>query len=103
MDKFKERTSLQDIKSSYVIKDILLFLKQKEKLNLIFYNKQLQNLLRVDIQNYKKLSGKYKIVEKNGKGKEYVLNTNNLIFEGEYIDGKRNGKGKEYDYGIMAN
>ena len=35
---------------------------------------------------------------KNGKGyiKEYNL-YNDLIFEGEYLNGKRNGKGKEFD------
>ena len=35
--------------------------------------------------------------KKNGKGKEYDRD-DNLIFEGEYLNGKRwNGKGKEYD------
>jgi len=28
--------------------------------------------------------------------KEYILNTNILIFEGEYLNGKRSGKGREY-------
>ena len=56
----------------------------------------------MDINNYKKISGKYKIGEKNGKGKEYILNEKKLVFEGEYINGKRNGKGKEYDrYGKL--
>ena len=32
------------------------------------------------------------------KGKEYDISTNNMIFEGEYLNGLRNGKGKEYDY-----
>ena len=43
-----------------------------------------------------KISGKYK---KGNKcyGKEYLLNTDRLIFEGGYKNGKRNGKGKEYD------
>ena len=38
-------------------------------------------------------------MEKNGIGKEYILVTNKVIFEGEYVNGKRNGKGKEYNYG----
>ena len=38
---------------------------------MIMYNKELQKKLDVDIVEYKKLSGKYKIGEKNGKGKEY--------------------------------
>ena len=61
------------------------------------FNKQLQKILGVDIEDYKEISGKYKIAEKNGKGSEYTLNTNKLIFEGEYLNWKRNGKGKEYD------
>ena len=35
---------------------------------------------------------------KQGKGyiKEFKYSNDNLIFEGEYLNGKRNGKGKEY-------
>jgi len=51
----------------------------------------LQKICLVDILYYKKISGKYKIGEKNGKGKEFIIDTNRLIFEGEYINGKRNG------------
>ena len=88
---------IEDIKSSYIIKEVFSFLSKKQKLNMIIYNKRLQNILGVDIEDYKKISGKYKIGEKNGIGKEYILNTNILIFEGEYLNGKRNGKGKEYN------
>ena len=38
--------------------------------------------------------GEYLNGEKNGKGKEY--DKYRLIFDGEYLNGKRNGKGKEY-------
>ena len=62
---------------------------------MIMYNKELQNMFNVSIENYKKLSGKYKIGGKNGNGREYIINTNILIFEGKYLDGKKNGKGKE--------
>ena len=62
---------------------IFSFLKQKKKLNLIIYNKEIRQKLRVNIQDYKKPSGKYKIGGKNGKGSEYTLRTNKLIFEGE--------------------
>ena len=88
---------IYNIKSEYVLKDVLSFINIKQKLNLIIYNKQLQKKLGVNIEDYKKTSGKYKIAEKNGKGKEYILNTKTMIFEGEYLNGKRNGKGKEYD------
>ena len=57
-----------------------------------------QNLKEnINLIHYKFLSGKYIIYEKEGKGKEYDGNSNDLIFEGEYLNGKRNGKGKEYD------
>ena len=98
MAEFKEIKSLiENIKSSFILKDIFLFLNEKQKLNLIIYNKQLQNIFGIDIKAYKKVSGKYKIGEKNGKGKEYSLLGNILIYEGEYLNGKRNGKGKEYN------
>ena len=54
----------------------------------------MQNILLVDINYYKKISGRYKIGGKNGKGKEYILDTNRLIFEGEYLNGKKKWKRK---------
>ena len=36
------------------------------------------------------------IIDKDGKGKEYDRD-DELIYEGEYLNGKRNGKGKEYN------
>ena len=87
---------IYNIKSAYILKDIFSFINIKQKLSLIMYNKQLQKILGVDMEDYKKTSGKYTIPEKNGKSKEYILNTNIMIFEGEYLNGKRNGKGKEY-------
>ena len=64
--------NIEDIKSSYIIKEIFLLLNQKQKLNMIIYNKQLQNIFEVNIEDYKKISGKYKIIEKNSQGKEYL-------------------------------
>ena len=40
--------------------------------------------------------GEYLDGKRNGKGKEY--SENHLNFEGEYLNGKRNGKGTEYNY-----
>ena len=34
---------------------------------------------------------------KNGKGIEYRINKDNIIFDGEYLNGER-WKGKEYNY-----
>ena len=92
----KNKTNISYFNSSFIIKNIFLFLSEKQKLKIIMYNKKLQNLLLVDIENYKKINGKYKIGEENGKGKEYLIESNKLIFEGEYLKGEKNGKGKEY-------
>ena len=96
MAEFKEIKYLEDIKSSYIIKGIFLFLYEKQKLNLINYNKKLQKIFGVDSIAYKKICTKYIIGERTGKGGEYSSNEDKLIFKGEYLNGKRNGKGKEY-------
>ena len=92
----KSKINLRDIKSSYNIKRIFSFLYEKQKLKMIIYSKELQKMYSIGIEDYKKISGKYKKGEKNGEGEEYIINTNILIFKGEYKNGIRNGKGKEY-------
>ena len=92
----KSKINYSYIKSSYIIKKVLSFLNEKQKLNIIKYSNELQKICLVDILYYKKISGKYKIGEKNGKGKEFIIDTNRLIFEGEYINGKRNGNKRIY-------
>ena len=94
--KDKSKIDLGGIKSSHIKRRIFSFLYEKQKLKMIINRKELQNICLIDIEYYKKISGKYKIGENNGKGQEYIINTNILIFEGEYLKGKRNGKGKEY-------
>ena len=96
LEEIKSNVNIRDIKSSYIIMELFSFLHEKQKLNIIIYNKELQKIFSVDIEYYKIKAGKYKISEKNGKGKEYTIKTNKLIFEGEYLKGKRHGKGKEY-------
>ena len=100
MDEFennKYKININDIKSSFIIKIIFSLLSEKQKLNMIMYNKELQMKVSININDYKKISGKYKIGGKNGKVKEYIIDTNILIYKGEYLNGKRNGKGKEYN------
>jgi antitoxin component YwqK of YwqJK toxin-antitoxin module len=64
---------------------------------LINYNKELQKNLSIKIEDYIKASGKIKIIEKNGKGKEYSLDSNIIRFEGVYYNRKRTRLGKEFD------
>ena len=91
-----EKNTKKSIESSYILKDIFSFLSEKRKLKIIIYNKHLQKKLDINIEDYKKIRGIYKEGGRNGKGKEYNISTNIMIFEGEYLNGKRNGKGKEY-------
>ena len=93
----KEHNSLLNaIKSQYIMKIIFSYLNEKDKLNMIKYNKNLQNKISINLINYKLLSGIYIKYESEVEVKEYYGDTGNLRFEGEYLNGKRNGKGKEY-------
>ena len=100
MEKLKEIKSninlLKSIKTSYILDFVFSFISVKQKLNLIINNKKLQKMLDIDIEEYKKISGRYLIGQKNGKGREYIINTHKLIFEGEYENWRKNGKGREY-------
>ena len=97
---------LNNIKSKYILKLILSFAEEKTKFKIIKYNKQLQNKLDMTIVTYRTLSGKYIVYEDNNigkkKGKEYDIN-DNILYEGEFLNGERNGKGKEYNYSFCFN
>ena len=79
-----------------IIKILFSYLNEKNKLNIIKYNKTLQNKIGVKLINYKFYKGIIIQYESKTKGKEYACDTGKLRFEGEYLNGKRNGKGKEY-------
>ena len=84
------------IKSRYILKFIFRHLNKNKNLEIIRYNKLIQQRTTVNIEDYKKQGKRYKIGEKNGYGREYKLDTNILLFEGEYFNSRKNGKGKEY-------
>ena len=92
----KSRNIIRHIKSNFILKKIFSLICEIRKLDVILYNKMLQNSLNINNENYDKYRWKYKIGEKNGIGEEYDLDSNSLLFEGEYLNGKKNGKGKEY-------
>ena len=87
---------LRNIKSSYFIKIIFIYVDEKQKLKIVKCNKCLQKNIGISIINYKLFTGKYIIYESNGFGKEYNYEDNKFLFEGKYLNGERNGKGKEY-------
>ena len=87
----------KSIKSIYILKEILSFLKKEILLKIIKYTKQLQNEYRFNIEDYKTISRKYSKIDRNlGKIEIYKSDTKIKIFEGEYLNRKINGKGKEY-------
>ena len=88
---------LENIKSYFIIKIVLSYLKDIKQLKLIKYSKFIQNKIQIDILHYKIFSGKYIKYKSINKGKEYDCNKNILIYKGEYLKGERNGKGKEYN------
>ena len=87
---------LVDIKSPIIFQKVLSHLCQKTTLDLITYNKLFQKRMKVGLKEYKIESGKIKVGERNGIAKELFLDSNILIFKGEYLNGKKNGKGKAY-------
>jgi len=92
----KTNLFITSIKSSYISKEIFSFLKIENLLKVIIYNKKLQNKFGYNLEYYKKISRKYRIYNKCGRGEVYRLNTKIKIFQGEYLNGERNGPGKEY-------
>ena len=81
---------------SYLYKIIFSFLYDDDILPIIKYNKKLQNILDINIIDYKTFSGKYILMENNDIGKEYDIINSKLIRKGKYINGKWIGKVKEY-------
>ena len=73
---------LGKIKSSYFVKIVFSLMNAKNKLKVIKYNKSLENIIDINIINYKIFSGRYLIYESNTKVKEYNSYDNKLIFEG---------------------
>ena len=91
---------LENEKLSFIAPLIFSFLSEKRKLETIKYNKRFQNIININLYNYKLSSKKYIIYETKEKGKEYNYNKSELVFEGKFINGKRK-EGKEYKKGEL--
>ena len=87
---------LKNIKGSLFLRILFSYVNLKQKFEILKHNKSLQNAININIRHYQLFSGRYIIYEENGKVKEYEGIDDELVFEGEYLNGKRNGKGKEY-------
>ena len=88
---------LNNVKSSYFIELLFSQINIKRKLRIINYNHRLQNILNINLINYKIFNGKYIIYESDVKAKEFSIYNDHLIYKGNYLNGKRNGEGIEYD------
>ena len=88
---------LESIKSFFFKKLIFSYLDENRILKLVMYSKKIQDLIDVKLINYKLSSDKYRIIETNGRVKEYFRCNDIIAYEGEYLNGKRNGNGKEYN------
>ena len=84
------------VKSNFILKKIFSIINERNKFKLIIHNKYLQTKLEININDFKRYSGRYIVLDTDGKVKEYNGYNDKLLFEGEYIKGKRY-KGKEYD------
>ena len=82
--KKKSNGKINNIKSNLIIKKIFSYLWINKKLDLIIYNKQFQKKFELKIEDYKNTSKKYKLF-KGTLLNEYLLNTDILLFEGEYF------------------
>ena len=89
--KYNKNCILDNITSIDVSGKLFSCLTEKRKLEIIHYNKRIQNDLDINLNDYRTFSRKYLIYETIVK--EYNKD-DKLIFEGEYLNGKRNGKGK---------
>ena len=85
---------LEKINSIYLTKEILNYLSDNKRLNLVKYS-SFKNKIDLSIIDYKRFSGRYIIYTSKNQGKEYN-HDNKLLFEGEYLNGERK-KGKEYN------
>ena len=87
---------LLNINSKYNIELIFSYIEYKQRLEIIIYNKKLQEILNININYYKGISQKILEINKNGIGTIYDLISNEKYFEGEYSNKKKNGKGIIY-------
>ena len=86
---------VENINSIISLNKIFDYINYERKLKIINYNKNIQNKININLENYKIYNRIYFIGEKNGKGLEF--NSNGEFYEGEFKNGKRNGKGREYN------
>ena len=94
----KGNGQIKNIKSKYILSYIFSFINKNKKLKLLFRNKKIQKIFDLTLDDYKKECRIYRIINDDGKGKEFLINSDILLFEGDYKNGKKNGIGIEYSF-----
>ena len=84
------------IKSIENIKNIFSYVKEVIKLGIIINNKELQQKLKINIDNYKSFSNKILTIDEEGNGEIRTIKEHTLYFKGKYLNKKKNGYGIEY-------
>ena len=90
-----------DIKSIVILKKIFLLLDEKRKLKLVTYNKKIQNILNIEIYDFKQFNRSHLIFDEKGIGKEYDNYTGQLIFKGKYYPEEKKKIGLEFKEGKL--
>jgi len=92
------KNCLENIKSKYILEQILIYLKENKKLNIIKYNKNIQTRLDIDIKTYKYYSENYspikiEIIPIKNKYDKFInaenLNHIHIYFNGSKIEIKK--------------
>ena len=95
----KKSSILDAIKSLYILKNILLFLKPNVRCNLVKYNNQLKGMLQYSTDDYLKSSNYFIKNVKNrgiGNGTESMNTDNIIVFVGNYVNYQKDGLGIEF-------
>ena len=58
-----QKDIINNIKSKYIMQKIFLNLEKKAVLNVVKYNKNIKNIINININDYKEYSGKYSSIE----------------------------------------
>ena len=90
--KIKSKHIFTDLKSKHVLKVIFRYLNKKISLDIIKYNKNIKNGLNINIDDYKKFSGLYSLIEieikpfNNKYGKFINIDEKNEIYYHIYFN-----------------
>ena len=89
-----KKNLFKNINSYHLLLYILSFIEKRRSLDIISHNKRIQKKIKLTLEDYKNISGKYIKHEREKLGFEeydwvYTKDTNYIIFKGKYFRGKK--------------